>query len=67
MLREGRPTKIDKDEIVRELKERFSAPLDPQTRETRALVAELLPYVEKFYQTWRPDQGEPHYRMNSRV
>ncbi len=44
----------------------MSAPVDPQTRETRALVAELLPYVEKFYQTWRPDQGEPHYRMNSR-
>jgi len=67
VLRDGRPTKIDKDEIVRELKERFSAPLDPQTREVRALVAELLPYVEKFYQTWRPDQGEPHYRMNSRA
>lgn len=66
VLRGGRPTKVDKDEIVRELKERFSAPLDPQTRETRALVQGILPYVEKFYQDWRLDEGPPHYRFNSR-
>lgn len=66
VLRDGNPTKVDKDEIVRELKERFSAPLDRQTQQTRALVNELLPYVNKFYQTWPQGQGEPHYRYNSR-
>jgi len=66
VLRNGKPTKVDKDEIVRELRERFSAPLDPQTRDVRTLVAELLPHVARFYQTWQSDQGEPHYRMNTR-
>ncbi len=66
VLRGGKPTKVDKDEIIRELKERFSAPLDPQTRETRALAGELMPYVKTFYQAWQQDQGEPHYRINSR-
>ena len=66
VLRGGEPTKVDKDEIVRELKDRFSAPLDRQTRETRALVQGLLRYVKKFYQDWRPDEGPPHYRFNSR-
>jgi cytosine/adenosine deaminase-related metal-dependent hydrolase len=66
VLRGGKPTKVDKEEIVKELKERFAAPLDPQTRQTRALAGELLPYVKKFYQTWRPNEGPPHYRFNSR-
>ena len=66
VLRNGKATKVNKEDIMRELKERFSAPLDPQTRDVRALVSELLPYVTKFYQTWQSDQGEPHYRMNTR-
>ncbi|PKB63848.1 MAG: hypothetical protein BZY80_05125, partial [SAR202 cluster bacterium Io17-Chloro-G2] len=41
VLKGGKPTKVNKDEIVRELKARFSAPLDPQTRETRAMVSGL--------------------------
>ena len=66
VLRNGKPTKVNKEDIMRELKERFSAPLDPQTRDVRALVSELLPHVVRFYQAWQSDQGEPHYRMNTR-
>ena len=66
VLRGGKHTKIDKEEIIRELTERYSRPLEPQTQEARALVQGLLPYVEKFYQDWRQDEGAPHYRYNSR-
>ena len=66
VLRGGKHTKLDKDEIVRELKDRFSAPLDPRTQETRAMINGLLPYVNRFYQAWQPGHGEPHYRFNSR-
>ena len=37
------------------LAEQFSRPLEPQTLEARQKVRQLLPYVEQFYQSWRPN------------
>ena len=66
ILREGRFTKIDKSEILRQLKERFARPLEESVVEARQMVSQLLPYVERFYQNWHPDEAPPHYVYNSR-
>ena len=66
VLRDGVHTRLDKTELLRELTERYSRPLEPQVREARTLVQGLLPYVERFYQDWRTNQGPPHYTFNSR-
>ena len=66
VMREGRFTKIDKEEVVMELKDRFSRPVESSVLETRQLAQRLIPYVERFYQEWQPEDTPPHYLYNSR-
>ena len=66
ILRDGRFTKIDKSEIVSQLKERFARPLEAPVLEARQMVRRLQPYVERFYQSWHPGEAPPHYVYNSR-
>ena len=66
VLREGRFTKVDKQEVVQELKDRFSRPVESSALEGRQLAQRLVPYVERFYQEWTPGDGPPHYFFNSR-
>ena len=66
VLRNGRFTRINKEDVLRELKDRFSRPLETSVVETRQMVEQLLPHVERFYQSWGPEDGPPHYRYNSR-
>lgn len=65
VLKGGRSTKVDKDELLRELKERFSQPLEPSVLDARTMAHRLLPYVEKFYQGWSPGDS-PYYIYNGR-
>ena len=67
VLRDGRFPGLDKEAVVRELRDRFARPLEPQALEARNLVQRLMPYVEEFYQSWSPGDGPPHYMYNSRV
>ncbi len=67
VLRNGRFTRINKEDVLRELKDRFSRPLETSVVETRQMVEQLLPHVERFYQSWGPEDGPPHYRYNSRA
>ncbi len=67
VLRNGRFTRINKEDVLRELKDRFARPLETSVVETRQMVEQLLPHVERFYQSWRPEEGPPHYRYNSRA
>lgn len=67
VLRGGRSTKISQEEVVPEIKDRFSRPLEPSVRETRQMVRRLMPYVTRFYEDWHAGDGEPHYRYNSRT
>ena len=67
VLRHGNFTKIDKEDVVRELRDRFSRPLESSVLETRRMVERLLPYVKRFYQSWQPKHGAPHYEYNSRT
>ena len=67
VLRNGRFTRINKEDVLRELKDRFARPLETSVVETRQMVEQLLPHVERFYQSWGPEDGPPHYRYNSRA
>ena len=67
VLRGGRFTKVDKGEVLRELKERFSRPEEPAAVEARQMVRRMMPYVEQFYRSWGDGQGQPYYFYNSRV
>jgi cytosine/adenosine deaminase-related metal-dependent hydrolase len=66
VMRDGSFTKVNKAEVVRELKEWFSRPVEPSVLETRRLGQRLIPYVERFYQDWQPGDSPPHYFFNSR-
>ncbi|MCE2463879.1 MAG: amidohydrolase family protein [Dehalococcoidia bacterium] len=66
VLRNGRFTRISKEDVLAELRDRFARPLETSVVETRQMVERLLPHVERFYQSWGPDEGSPHYRYNSR-
>ena len=65
VLRDGRFTKVDKQEVIRELKERFSRPVETSALEAQRMTKRLIPYVERFYQDWHPGDGPPHYLFNS--
>ena len=67
VLRNGRFTRINKEDVLGELKDRFARPLETSVVEARQMVEQLLPYVERFYQSWGPEKGPPHYRYNSRA
>ncbi len=41
--------------MQKQLTEQLSRSLEPQTLEARQKVRQLLPYVEQFYQSWKPD------------
>ena len=66
VMRDGWFTKVDKDEVVRELKDWFSRPMEPSVQEIRLSVQRLIPYVERFYQEWQPADGAPYYIYNNR-
>ena len=53
--------------MLRELKEQFSRPVEPSVLAARNMVRGLLPYVERFYQSWQPSESSPHYMYNSRT
>ena len=67
VLRDGRSTRASREDVVRELRDRFSRPLEPSVLETRRMVERLTPHVRRFYEGWDLGQGAPHYRYNSRA
>ena len=67
VLRRGTHTKVNKDDVLNELRDRFASPVEPKVLEARQMVNRLLPYVELFYRNWSPQQGTPHYVFNSRT
>ncbi|MFQ6028163.1 MAG: amidohydrolase family protein [Dehalococcoidia bacterium] len=67
VLQNGQFTKVNKAEIVRELKERFAQPVEPEVMQNRQLAQRLLPYVHRFYENWQVGAGTPHYKYNSQT
>ena len=66
VLQAGKFSGINKEEIIRQLREQLAQPLEPTVVETRGMVQRLMPYVKRFYGTWHLGDGLPHYRYNSR-
>ena len=66
VMKDGEFPGLSKADVIAELKNRFSRPLDAATLERRGLVNRLAPYVERFYESWNQSEHVPHYRYNSR-
>ena len=55
VMRDGQSTRVSREDVQKQLAEQFSRPLEPQTLEAWQKVRQLLPCVEQFYQSCRPD------------
>ena len=67
VLHGGRFTRINKEDVVKELKEQLSRPVEPAVQENRQFAQRLLPYLKRFYEDWQPGGTPPHYWYNSRT
>ena len=59
--------KMDKTEVLREIREQFSRPIEEQALEAKKLAQGLTPFVEEFYKDWGKTDVSPYYGYNSRV
>ena len=66
-MKDGEFPGLSKSDVIAELKDRFSRPLDQVTLGRRGMVNRLAPYVERFYQSWNQLEAAPHYGYNSRT
>ncbi|MXZ90365.1 MAG: amidohydrolase family protein [Chloroflexi bacterium] len=67
VLQDGVHTRASKADVAKELREQLARPLEPETLATRRMAGRLSPYVERFYRSWPPAMGAPHYVYNSRT
>ena len=67
VLRDGEFPGLSKDDVVSELRDRLGSPLEPGALKARNMVKQLMPYVERFYQSWSGEEGVPHYSYSSRA
>ena len=67
VVRNGTFIKMDKAEVLREIKEQFARPVEGRALEARKLVQGLTPFVQEFYKDWGRAETAPHYGYNSRV
>ena len=67
VLRGGRSTTVDEDEIAAELREQLGRPIEPETLATRQMAARLLPYIHRFYDDWSIQSDGTHYVYNGRA
>ena len=64
LLRGRRFTRLDRDAVVAQLKESLAQELTEEERKRQRVARELLPYVQRFYEAYPPEQGAPHYLYN---
>ena len=67
VLQDGVHGRASKADVARELREQLARPLEPETLATRRMAGRLSLYVERFYRSWPPAMGAPHYVYNSRT
>ena len=67
VVRNGTFIKMDKAEVLREIKEQFARPVEGQALEAKKLAQGLTPFVQEFYKDWGKAEVTPHYVYNSRV
>jgi 5-methylthioadenosine/S-adenosylhomocysteine deaminase len=67
VLREGRPTRVDKAAALAELAASLRTPLRPDEVRRRQVARAVFPHVQAFYAGWLADQpSDPFYRPSSR-
>ena len=66
VMQGGVHTRVNKADVVAELKARFASPVEPEVRATREMARQLAPYAERFYRSRPPAMGAPFYQFNSR-
>ena len=65
VYRGGRFTRIDPDAVLAEAREVLSRPSSDREVRVREMVRELVPYVERFYEGWMPEELPPYYIYNA--
>ena len=67
VLMRGRElTRVNKGEVIAELKASLDKPLQPHEQRRIALSNALLPHINRWFANWELEQGDPHYRYNAR-
>ena len=66
VLQDGQLTKIDKEDLYKELKEALDRPLTPQEQERRELSRRIEPHLRQFYLGTIPEDAIPHTAYNAR-
>ena len=67
LTRDGQHQRVNKSDVVRELREQLARPVDSGTLSVRRMAAQLAPYVERFYLDHAPTIANPHYIYNGRI
>jgi hypothetical protein len=68
VLREGRPTRVNRDEALAALASALRVPLTPEEERRRRLAREVFPHVRGFYDGWLDEAArDPFYRPSSRT
>ena len=66
VMRDRQLTKIDKDDLYKELKKALDRPLTAQEAERRDLSRQVEPHLRKFYEGTLPQNVTPHTYYNAR-
>jgi urease alpha subunit len=67
VLREGRITRVNKDEVLEALAASLRVPLSPEEEQRRRLARDVFPHVQRFYDGWLDEAArDPFYRPSSR-
>ena len=66
VLRDGQLTKIDKEDLYKELKQALDRPLTSQEQERRELSRMVEPHLRNFYLGTIPQDSVPHTAYNAR-
>jgi len=67
VLRDGRFTRVNKEDVLKALSASFKVPLQPEEERRRRLAREVFPHVKRFYDGWLDESArDPFYRPSSR-
>lgn len=66
VMRGRRLTRVDKEDLFREIKRSLDRPLRPQEAERRELARQVEPYLRRFYQGTLPQPSAPYSHYNAR-
>jgi cytosine/adenosine deaminase-related metal-dependent hydrolase len=67
VLRDGKLTQIDIDNVYKELNKLLAKPLSREEMERQELARQLKPYAERFHAQTMGKLSQPHYYYNARA